>query len=540
MYLEHFGLRERPFSSAPDPRFIYLGDRHERALAHLRRCVQAGGGLAHLVGPSGIGKTTICRMLLNRLPERVDVALIPNPVPTPQEMLSVVCDELGVAYGTDAPSLILGDSLYRKQAAGLGERKTVVIVDEAQSLSLEVLEQLYMLSGLEIEGQKLLEVILIGEPWLKDLLARVVPHRLSESAGYHLLPLTEAETCGYVRHRMATAGGSRKIFDVDALREVHKLSSGVPRLINAICARALLSAVAQRHRSVDRSTIRAAGRSVLAPAGSPAIEVPVVAPRIEPVTVQRARPRPTAARARRPLWPWLVTGGLVLNAAVIVAVVLAPRPADVVPTRTEARAEADMDKPAGDAPATTLQPPPLAPRPPDIVPTRTEPRAEANTESQAADAPAMTPQPPPVSVIEEPVRSGRPPDALTPAAQPAVTPPPIAPRVQPIAPQAGVAARPAAPVDETPRQRRRRERNELAEPPRPPATNQVVSPQELQIKIDMLVWAAEPRERMVYVNGHKYVEGQTLESGAVLERIEQDGIVVIQGGQRLRLRSEAR
>src|SRR5262244_3626354 len=320
MYLEHFGLRERPFSHTPDPRFAYLGDHHERALAHLQRCVQARGGIAHLIGPSGVGKTTMCRMLLNRLPERVDVALIPNPVQTRQELLSVVGDELGVAYGTDATSLLLGESLYRKQAASLGARRSVVIVDEAQSLSLDVLEQLCLLSSLEMDGQKLLEVILIGEPWLLDLLARVSPRQVSESAGHHLLPLTEAETCGYVRHRMATAGSAQEVFDADALREVHRLSSGVPSQINTICARALLSAVEQRRRRVDRSTVRAVGHSIQAPAGSPAIEMPDEAPRVKPVKAprkraprQRARPlkaRAAVGRARRPLWPWLVSGGL--------------------------------------------------------------------------------------------------------------------------------------------------------------------------------------------------------------------------------------
>jgi general secretion pathway protein A len=270
MYLQDFGLRERPFSHAPDPRFVYLGEHHERALAHLLRSVQVQGGVAHLIGESGVGKTTMCRMLLNRLPERVDVALILNPVPTPQELLSVVCDELGVAYGTDAPSLLLGDTLYRKQVAGLGERRTVVIVDEAQSLSLDVLEQLYLLSSLEVDGHKLLEVILIGEPWLIELLARAAPQRPWQSTGYHLMPFTENETCAYVRHRMTTAGGGRDIFDVDALRDVHHLSSGVPRQINTICARALLSAVAQKRRNVDRVTVRAAARSAQSP-DSPAI-----------------------------------------------------------------------------------------------------------------------------------------------------------------------------------------------------------------------------------------------------------------------------
>jgi len=502
MYLQDFGLRERPFSHAPDPRFVYLGEHHERALAHLLRSVQVQGGVAHLIGESGVGKTTMCRMLLNRLPERVDVALILNPVPTPQELLSVVCDELGVAYGTDAPSLLLGDTLYRKQVAGLGERRTVVIVDEAQSLSLDVLEQLYLLSSLEVDGQKLVAVILIGEPWLIELLARAAPQRPWQSTGYHLLPFTENETCAYVRHRMTTAGGGRDIFDVDALRDVHHLSSGVPRQINTICARALLSAVAQKRRNVDRATVRAAARS------AQAIEVPDEAPRIEPVRIPRA-PAPVpalapAARRRRPLWPWLVTGGLVLNAVAIGAVLLAPRAPDVAPL-ADTRAEAE-------APA-AVSPPTESPAPP-------------------------TP-------VDDPPRNARRLDEDKPMTQPVVTARPIAPPpapARPVTPRVGGAPEPAAPADETPRQRRRRLRGDFRPPTAspPPASSQVLPAPELQLKIDMLVWAAEPGQRMVYVNGHKYVEGETLENGAVLEQIQEDGIVVIQEGKRLRLRSEAR
>ena len=491
MYLEHFGLRERPFSNAPDPRFTYLGEHHEPALAHLLRSVQAQGGVAHLIGASGIGKTTMCRMLLSRLPERVDVALILNPVPTPQELLSAVCDELGVAYGKDASSLILGDSLYRKQVAGLGQRRTVVIVDEAQSLGLDVLEQLYLLSSLEIDGRKLLGIILIGEPWLVDLLARAAPNQPSRSTGYHLLPLTENETRAYVRHRMVIAGGRRNIFDVDALRDVHHLSSGVPRLINTICARALLGAVAQRRRRVDRSTVRAAARSVLAPAGSPAIEVPDEAPGIEPVTIPRKSvPAAAAARARRGLWPWFVSGGLVLNAVVIGAILLAPHQ-------------------------------PVSP-PPDT---------RAEVETSAAGRPAtIPPSPPPTAqAVEDPPRK--------PIAQPVPAARPIAP--PPARPTSLAPAPPASP-EETPRQRRRRERSDLRSSitSMPPAPDQMPPPEAPQLKIDMLVWANEPRERMVYVNGQKYVEGQTLENGTILERIEEDGIVVIQEGQRHRLRAE--
>jgi hypothetical protein len=191
-----------------------------------------------------------------------------------------------------------------------------------------------------------------------------------------------------------------------------------------------------------------------------------------------------------------------VNAAVIAAFLVAPRPPDVTPTRTELRAETEMGKPA-DEPAT--------PRPPT----------------------------PSVAAIEEPVRSGRPPDVPTLTAPPPVPLPQITPgAVQPVAPPASFAPGPS-PADETLRQRRRRERSELpAVQVQPPAATPVLPSHELQLKIDLLVWAAEPRERMVYVNGHKYVEGQTLENGVVLEHIEQDGIVVIQEGRRLRLKSE--
>jgi len=500
MYLEHFGLRERPFSHAPDARFIYLGERHERALAHLRQSVQTRGGVSYLIGASGIGKTTVCRMLLNQLPERVDVALILDPVPTTQELLSVVCDQLGVAYGMDAPSLILGDSLFRRQTTGLGARRTAVIVDEAQSLSLDVLEQLYLLSSLEIDRQKLLEIVLIGEPWLLDLLARAATRQPSPSTGYHLLPFSENETVAYVRHRVASAGGGRDIFDLDALRDVHRLSSGVPRVINTICASALLGAVARRRRSVDRSTVRAAARSALAPAGSSALEGFEDPLRIGPITISRESARSPAARSRRPRWPWLVTGGLVLNALAIGAALLPPGARNVVAPLSDGRMEA-------------ASPPRSDPSP-----------SQANP------------------IVDDLPRDSGQPETAEPVARPVLTARPVAPPpARPTAPVTSVARGPSAAAEETPRQQRRRERAELRSATASNApTSDPAPPQPLQLKIDMLVWAAEPRERMVYVNGHKYVEGQRLENGAVLERIEEDGIVVIQEGQRRRLRSEAR
>ena len=506
MSLEQLGLRERPFSSAPDPRFVYLGEHHQRALAHLLRSVQAQGGIAHLTGESGMGKTTMCRMLLNRLPERVDVALILNPVLTPEELLDVVFDELGVAHGAEAPTPTgLGDALSRRQAARPGEQRTVVIVDDAHSLGLDVLEHLSQLSSLEGDGKKLLQVILIGEPGLIELLSRAASDGSAPptATGYSLLSFTENETCAYVRHRIAIAGGGRDIFDVDALRDVHRLSAGVPRLINTICARALLTAVAQRRQSVDLSTVRAAARAALAPAGSPSIESPEEAPPIEPVTIPREAVASPAARARRPLWPWLVSGGLLLNAGAIAAAFLGPRPADVVAPPPAQRAE-----------------------------------AEAPAEVQPSTAPAAPP-------VDDPPRSPQLPDAAeTPAQPPALATRPDAPTpVRPMTPAVTGDPSASASTGESPRQRRRRERAETWSAPAlkpPPSSPRAASSQELELKIDMLVWAAEPEQRMVYVNGQKYTEGQTLENGAVLERIEQDAIVMIQEGQRLRLRSEAR
>lgn len=504
MYLERFGLRERPFSHAPDARFVYLGERHERALAHLQQSVQVPGGVTYLIGAGGLGKTTLCRLLLSRLPERVDVALIPDPAATRQELLSVVSNQLGIAHGMDAPSLILGESLFRRQATGLAARRTAVIVDDAQSLDLDGLEQLDLLSSLEIDGQKLLAIVLVGEPWLLDLLARAGTRRPSPPTGYHLLPFSENETFAYVRHRVTIAGGRPDLFDVRALRDVHRLSSGVPGAINSICAQALLHAVARRRRRVDRSTLRAAARSAH-PAGSSMLEELDDSPLIDPTATARRPARSPAARARRPRWPWLVAGGLALNALAIGAALLPPRGRNdaLPPSQTRVAAE---------------------PAPPnDTPPPRTNPTAD------------------------EGARDARPPEPAGSIAPAVPTAPPVAPPpARPAAPVTSIAGEPSAPPEETARQRRRRERAELrsatpsSAPASDPASPQPAPPQPSALKIDMLVWSTEPRQRMVYVNGRKYVEGQTLESGAVLERIEPDGIVLVQEGRRFRLRSETR
>jgi general secretion pathway protein A len=507
MYLEHFGLRERPFSNAPDLRFVYMGEHHEQALAYLLHSVEAHAGVVLLTGESGVGKTTTCRVLLNRLPERVDVALILNPVPTPAELVCVICDELGVPHGMEVSAPMVLDTLHRELAVRRSTRRTVLIVDEAQNLSLEVLEQLCVLSNLEIDGRKLLEIILVGEPELMELVARTALHPPSQATtGYYLMPFAEDETRAYVRHRLAIAGG-RDVFENEALRDVHRLSSGVPRLINTICDRALSRTIAQGRRSVDRATVRAAARSTLAPADSAALETRADAareagPRVKYVTTPRA-----AVRARRPLRLWLVSGALALSAIMIGAVLLGPRSANVGAPSPES--------PAATETASTGQTAPAVAAPP---------RSEQPNAAGRVDA---TPQP----------------DAAPPSTEPIVTarPAPAQPAARPSPPVASYAPASPAPSDESPRQRRRRARAEfggLASPP--PASSEALPPQELPLKIEMLVWAPEPRERMVYVNGHRYVEGETLANGAILQRIEQDGIIVIQAGQRLRLRSETR
>lgn len=338
MYVAHFGLRERPFSNTPDTRFVYLGARHEEALAHLLYGVQEHSGFVQLTGEIGTGKTTICRFLLNRLPEGVDVALILNPLLTPEELLAAICDELGAKYESPAPSRkALVDALGRHLlAAHANKRRTVLIVDEAQHLSVGTLEQLRLLTNLETEEQKLLQIILIGQPELIESLARKELHQLSQriAARYHLLPLAKPDTHAYVRHRLALAGSSREIFDTRALRDVHRLSGGVPRLINALCDRAMLGAYAQGQGKVDRRTVREAAREVL----------------------------PQSIDQRRVPWRLVTAGALLLLAAGVGIAMFGglfrPAPQRTTTSRTEVERPAP---PAETVPAAVRSVPPVSP-----------------------------------------------------------------------------------------------------------------------------------------------------------------------------------
>ena len=267
MYLSHFGLRELPFSITPDPRFLYMSARHREALAHLVYGVGEHGGFVQLTGEVGTGKTSVCRCLLEQLPAHVDLALVLNPRLSPVELLATVCDELRIPYpGGTTSAKELVDRLHRHLLeAHTGGRRTVLIVDEAQNLSPEVLEEVRLLTNLETAREKLLQVILIGQPELAAILDQPKLRQLAQrvTARYHLEPLSRAETRAYVRHRLAVAGRGRTAFTEPALRTLHRRSRGIPRLINAIADRALLGAYTRERPRVDAATVRRAAAEVL-------------------------------------------------------------------------------------------------------------------------------------------------------------------------------------------------------------------------------------------------------------------------------------
>jgi general secretion pathway protein A len=266
-YTAHFGLAELPFSLAPDPRYLYMSERHAEALAHLLYGVGEGGGFVQLTGEVGTGKTTVCRCLLERLPPQVDVGLILNPKLTAIELLAAVCDELGVSYAPGTMSTKpLVDALYGYLLdAHARGRRTVLIIDEAQNLTGGVLEQIRLLTNLETTTTKLLQIVLIGQPELVRMLTRPKLRQVAQriTARYHLLPFSREETRAYVRHRLQVAGRTGPIFGDGALRRVHRFSGGIPRLINVICDRALLGAYAQGRARVDARVVSKAAREVL-------------------------------------------------------------------------------------------------------------------------------------------------------------------------------------------------------------------------------------------------------------------------------------
>ncbi len=288
MYAKFFGLKHEPFSIAPDPRYLFMSDRHREALAHLLYGVGGGGGFVLLTGEIGAGKTTVCRCFLEQIPRRCNVAYIFNPKLTVQELLKSVCDEFRIPYQHQGPGVEtvkdyldpLNEFLLKTHSVG---QNNVLIIDEAQNLSADVLEQLRLLTNLETTERKLLQIILIGQPELRTMLAQPELEQLAQRviARFHLDALSEAETAQYIRHRLAVAGLARgKLFDSQAVARVHQLSRGIPRRINLLCDRALLGAYAEGKSRVDSDIIEKAASEVfditrvLAPPREPAGRMP--------------------------------------------------------------------------------------------------------------------------------------------------------------------------------------------------------------------------------------------------------------------------
>ncbi len=285
MYADFFGLKQAPFSIAPDPRYLFMSERHREALAHLLYGLGGGGGFVLLTGEIGAGKTTVCRCFLEQIPERCNVAYIFNPKLTVIELVRSVCDEFHIAYPPREPGTAtvtdyldpLNAFLLTTHAAG---QNNVLIIDEAQNLSADVLEQLRLMTNLETSERKLLQIVLIGQPELREMLAAPGLQQLAQRviARFHLDALSEAETEQYIRHRLAIAGRVGPIpFADGTLKRIHRICRGVPRRINLLCDRALLGAYATGRALVDRRIVDKASSEVFdaADAGS----APRAAPR---------------------------------------------------------------------------------------------------------------------------------------------------------------------------------------------------------------------------------------------------------------------
>jgi general secretion pathway protein A len=277
MYHQYFGLSEAPFSIAVNPRYLFMSARHRDALAHLLYGVGAGGGFILLTGEVGTGKTTINRCLLEQLPEETDIAIILNPALNSLELLATACDELHIEYDPDNYSLkTLTDKLHAYLLDNHSRgRNTVLMIDEAQHLDFEVLEQIRLLTNLETNTRKLLQIILIGQPELVELLNRPELRQLNQriTARYNLEPLNLEETSAYIRHRLQVAGlaPGRELFPASVVRGIFKRTRGIPRLINVLCDRILLGAYGRNKLRADTGMLQLAAREVMGeqPHGAP-------------------------------------------------------------------------------------------------------------------------------------------------------------------------------------------------------------------------------------------------------------------------------
>lgn len=267
MYNDFFGFKKKPFTIAPDPRFLYMSERHRDALAHLLYGISSGGGFVMLSGEVGTGKTTVCRCLLEQLSDNVRLAYILNPKLNSIELMATMCDELGIEYEPGEKSLkaftdLLRDRLLENHEQGLN---TVLMIDEAQNLSVEVMEQIRLLTNLETNERKLLQIILIGQPELQELLAKKELRQLAQriTARYHLKPLSLKETASYIQHRLRVAGIERPLIKSNAIKQIYQASGGIPRLINIVTDRALLGAFVERRNTINETVVKKAVNEVL-------------------------------------------------------------------------------------------------------------------------------------------------------------------------------------------------------------------------------------------------------------------------------------
>jgi general secretion pathway protein A len=314
MYAKFFGLKHQPFSIAPDPRYLFMSERHREALAHLLYGLKGGGGFVLLTGEIGAGKTTVCRCFLEQVPPRCNVAYIFNPKLTVPELLQTVCDEFRIPLPELPAGSVrsvkdyidpLNEFLLRTHSVG---QTNVLIIDEAQNLSADVLEQLRLLTNLETAERKLLQIILIGQPELREMLARPELEQLAQRviARYHLGALSESESANYVQHRLGVAGGSgASPFDKAALKRIHQLSRGVPRRINLLCDRALLGGYATGQQRIGADVVEKAAAEVFGDAAAH-----------RPAAWAVGMPGDWAASLRRAA-PW--AGGVLVGASIAAA-----------------------------------------------------------------------------------------------------------------------------------------------------------------------------------------------------------------------------
>jgi general secretion pathway protein A len=266
MYKEYFGLKELPFSIAPDPHYFYISEGHREALAHLMYGIQSDGGFVLLTGEVGTGKTTVCRCLLQQMPENCEIAFLLNPKLSSVELLASICDEFGITYkGSETVKDLVARIYDFLLLIHETDRKAILIIEEAQNLNVEVLEQIRLLTNLETSQRKLLQIIMLGQPELKKTLAKPELRQSSQriTARYHLGPLAKEEIAAYVNHRLSVAGLVRgELFPPPVMKMLYGLTGGVPRLINVLCDRALLGAYTQGKEKVDKLTLITAANEI--------------------------------------------------------------------------------------------------------------------------------------------------------------------------------------------------------------------------------------------------------------------------------------